>query len=86
MPTLLRNLISIPEHVAKGDFVLKLTEGTDPAKVKATLDKIPGVRLKIPGVRLSVRKNTPSLDLQRMRSFELSSCAVATNESFEQSS
>lgn len=38
MPTLLRDLISIPEHVAKGDFVLKLTEGTDPAKVKATLD------------------------------------------------
>ncbi len=38
MPTLLRDLITIPEHVAKGDFVLKLTEGTDPAKVKATLD------------------------------------------------
>lgn len=38
MPTLLRELITIPEHVAKGDFVLKLTEGTDPAKVKATLD------------------------------------------------
>ena len=38
MPTLLRDLITIPEFVAKGDFVLKLTEGTDPAKVKATLD------------------------------------------------
>ncbi len=38
MATLLRDLITIPEHVAKGDFVLKLTEGTDPAKVKATLD------------------------------------------------
>ena len=37
MPTLLKDLITIPEHVAKGDFVLKLTEGTDPAKVKATL-------------------------------------------------
>ena len=38
MPTLLKDLITIPEFVAKGDFVLKLTEGTDPAKVKATLD------------------------------------------------
>jgi hypothetical protein len=38
MPSLLRDLISIPEHVAKGDFVLKLTEGTDPAQVKATLE------------------------------------------------
>ena len=37
MPTLLKDLITIPEFVAKGDFVLKLTEGTDPAKVKATL-------------------------------------------------
>ncbi len=37
MATLLRDLITIPEFVAKGDFVLKLTEGTDPAKVKATL-------------------------------------------------
>jgi hypothetical protein len=38
MPTLLKDLITIPEFVAKGDFVLKLTEGTDPAKVKATLE------------------------------------------------
>lgn len=38
MPTFLKDLITIPEHVSKGDFVLKLTEGTDPAKVKATLD------------------------------------------------
>lgn len=38
MATLLKDLINIPEFVAKGDFVLKLTEGTDPAKVKATLD------------------------------------------------
>ncbi|MDR3405897.1 MAG: DUF6079 family protein [Chthoniobacter sp.] len=38
MTTLLKDLITIPEFVAKGDFVLKLTEGTDPAKVKATLD------------------------------------------------
>lgn len=38
MPPLLRDLITIPEHVAKGDFVLKLTEGTDPGKVRATLD------------------------------------------------
>ena len=38
MPTLLRDLITIPEFVAKGDFVLKLTEGTDPDKVKATLN------------------------------------------------
>ena len=37
MPTLLRDLITIPEHVSKGDFVLKLTEGADPAHVKATL-------------------------------------------------
>ena len=38
MPTLLKDLITIPEFVAKGDFVLKLTEGTDPAKVKTTLE------------------------------------------------
>jgi hypothetical protein len=31
MPTLLRDLIEIPECVSKGDFVLKLTEGTDPS-------------------------------------------------------
>jgi len=37
MPTLLRDLISIPEHVSKGDFVLRLTEGTDAAKAQATL-------------------------------------------------
>ena len=37
MPTLLKDLISIPEHVSKGDFVLKLTDGTDPAHAKATL-------------------------------------------------
>lgn len=37
MPTLLRDLITIPEFVAKGDFVLKLTEGAEPAQVKATL-------------------------------------------------
>lgn len=30
MPTLLKDLITIPEHVAKGDFLLKLAEGTDP--------------------------------------------------------
>src|SRR5260370_1077709 len=38
MPILLRDLITIPEFVAKGDFVLKLTEGTDSAHVKATLE------------------------------------------------
>lgn len=38
MPTLFRDLIPIPEHVAKGDFVLKLTEGTDPAQLRATLE------------------------------------------------
>ncbi len=27
MPTRLKDLITIPEFVAKGDFVLKLTEG-----------------------------------------------------------
>jgi hypothetical protein len=37
MPTLLRDLIEIPEIVSKGDFVLKLTEGTDPNRVRDTL-------------------------------------------------
>lgn len=37
MPTLLRDLIEIPEFVSKGDFVLKLTEGTDPSRVRDTL-------------------------------------------------
>ena len=38
MPTLLKERITIPDFVAKGDFILKLTECTDPAKVEATLD------------------------------------------------
>ena len=37
MPTLLRDLIEIPEFVAKSDFVLKLTEGTDPGHARETL-------------------------------------------------
>jgi hypothetical protein len=37
MPTLLRDLIEIPEFVSKGDFVLKLTEGTDPSRIQHTL-------------------------------------------------
>ena len=37
MPTLLKDLISIPEHVSKGDFVLKLTDGTSADKAKQTL-------------------------------------------------
>src|SRR5690606_13026050 len=37
MPTLLRELITIPEHVSKGDFVLKLTDGTAADHAKATL-------------------------------------------------
>jgi hypothetical protein len=37
MPTLLRDLIEIPEFVSKGDFVLKLSEGTDPSRVRDTL-------------------------------------------------
>ncbi|MEI7773923.1 MAG: DUF6079 family protein, partial [Verrucomicrobiota bacterium] len=37
MPTLLRDLIDIPEFVSKGDFVLKLTEGTDPSRARETL-------------------------------------------------
>jgi hypothetical protein len=37
MPALLRDLIQIPESVAQGDFVLKLTEGTDEAKAASTL-------------------------------------------------
>jgi hypothetical protein len=37
MPTLLRDLIDIPESVSKGDFVLKLTEGTDPSRARDTL-------------------------------------------------
>lgn len=37
MTTLLRDLITIPEHVHKGDFVLRLTDGVDPAHSAATL-------------------------------------------------
>jgi len=34
---LLKDLISIPEHVSKGDFVLKLTEGSSSGQAKKTL-------------------------------------------------
>ena len=34
---LLKDLITIPEHVSKGDFVLKLTDGTAASHAKATL-------------------------------------------------
>ncbi len=34
---LLKDLITIPEHVSKGDFVLKLTDGTAAAHAEATL-------------------------------------------------
>lgn len=37
MPTLLKDLISIPEHVSKGDFVLKLTDGTSTDQAAKTL-------------------------------------------------
>ncbi|MEN9840720.1 MAG: hypothetical protein RL376_520, partial [Verrucomicrobiota bacterium] len=37
MPSLLKDLITIPEHVSKGDFVLKLTDGTAAEHAKATL-------------------------------------------------
>ncbi|MEN9634669.1 MAG: hypothetical protein RL077_3073 [Verrucomicrobiota bacterium] len=37
MPTLLKDLIAIPEHVSKGDFVLKLTDGTSSEQAKKTL-------------------------------------------------
>ncbi len=39
MPTLLKDLIAIPEHVSKGDFVLKLTDGTSSEQAKKTLGK-----------------------------------------------
>lgn len=35
---LLKDLITIPEHVSKGDFVLKLTDGTAANHAKATLE------------------------------------------------
>lgn len=35
---LLKELITIPEHVSKGDFVLKLTDGTAANHAKATLE------------------------------------------------
>lgn len=35
--SLLKDLISIPEHVSKGDFVLKLTDGTSSDQAKKTL-------------------------------------------------
>src|SRR5687768_6949998 len=37
MSLLLRDLIHIPESVSHGDFVLKLTEGTDESRAAATL-------------------------------------------------
>lgn len=36
--TLIRELIDIPDHVAEGDFVLKLTQGVTPAQAAATVD------------------------------------------------
>lgn len=36
---LLKDLISIPEHVSKGDFVLKLTDGTSSAQAEATVSR-----------------------------------------------
>ncbi len=35
---LLKDLITIPEHVSKGDFVLKLTDGTAASHAKSTLE------------------------------------------------
>ncbi len=39
-PILVKDLLSLPEHIRKGDFVVKLAEGIDDPKATASTYKV----------------------------------------------